>query len=290
MQGLRFEIQHADGRVEELTIEGDRALVGSGAHCEIRLPVDQAAVENVALQLGSTGLVAEARSFQPAPTINGSSFTRTQLLPDAVLGIGAARMRIVAVELGVSADVTRKKQEKTSPFTYILALVAVPISLYILLTDDGSARQAPAPHNVPALWSSPIETCPKASPEQALAYADDRLALADAKRERRPFHVQDGVQAVPLYETAAACYRTGHKDAIAKELSATAKKLREDVGEDFRTHRVRLEHALAIKDWQTAQREVRVLLAFTKGLSGDYVTWLSNLDRRLQLKYGGKQW
>ena len=33
-------------------------------------------------------------------------------------------------------------------------------------------------------------------------------------------------------------------------------------------------------------REVRVLLSYMDGKQGDYVTWLSNLDRQLKLKVG----
>ena len=35
-----------------------------------------------------------------------------------------------------------------------------------------------------------------------------------------------------------------------------------------------------------ARREVRILMQFTEGKQGDYVTWLSNLDRKLKLKLG----
>jgi hypothetical protein len=50
--------------------------------------------------------------------------------------------------------------------------------------------------------------------------------------------------------------------------------------------RVRLDHALATEDYVSAQKEVRVLLQFVEGKSGDYVTWLANLDRKLKLKVG----
>jgi hypothetical protein len=100
--------------------------------------------------------------------------------------------------------------------------------------------------------------------------------------------VQDGVAAVPLFETAAACYRAGGETKSAEDAASAGKELRDDVGEDYRTHQVRLEHALAVNDWPTVQKEVRVMLAFTEGKQGDYVTWLSNLDRKLQLKYGRK--
>ena len=112
------------------------------------------------------------------------------------------------------------------------------------------------------------------------------MAAADAKRERRPFHVQDGIQAVPIYEMAAACFRAG-ADAPAGNLADdSAKYLRREMTDDFRMRRVRLDHALSIDDYVSAQKEVRVLLQFVEGKQGEYVTWLSNLDRKLKLKIG----
>ena len=35
-----------------------------------------------------------------------------------------------------------------------------------------------------------------------------------------------------------------------------------------------------------AQHEVRVLLDFLDGKQHDYVSWLSNIERRIRLKYG----
>ena len=93
---------------------------------------------------------------------------------------------------------------------------------------------------------------------------------------------------MPLFETAAACFEVAGEPRAAKDSADAAKKLRKDVAEDYRTHRVRLEHAISVSDWRTAQVEVRVLLAFLDGQQGEYVTWLSNLDRKLQLKYGRK--
>lgn len=288
MEGLKFRIQHPDGRLEELQIEGDRVLIGSGAHCDIRLPVDQASMEHVVIQVGPTGLVADARNFQPPPTINGSPFTRTQVMQDSVLGVGQTRIWVTVSEVSEGA-ISKKKQEKTSPFTYVLAAIAVPVCAYILLSGNNSGSSSRMPTKVPALWGKPVQTCPQTSVPAAAALGRDRAVLAEAKEERRPFHVQDGVAAVPLYEEAAACYRTAGQPKLAAELSARSNELRKEVAQDFRTHRVRLEHALSIKDWATAQQEVRVLLAFTQGLQGNYVTWLSNLDRRLRLKYGSKQ-
>ena len=43
---------------------------------------------------------------------------------------------------------------------------------------------------------------------------------------------------------------------------------------------------LGVKNYRVARSEVRALLELTSGQSGDYVTWLSNLERRLKLLEG----
>ena len=285
MKALKFLVRYPDGRAEEFTVDAERVLIGSGAHCEIRLSVDQAAMEHVAVSMYSGTAIAEARAFEPPPTINGSPFQRSQVLPDAIVGIGQVQLSVAVVEVAEKKGLTPRKQEKTSPFTYVLAVVAVPISLFIIFSDSGAGGEPPPPKEIPKLWGDPITSCPQSGKQQALALANDQHMLAMSRRERRPFHVQDGVKAVPLFETAAACYEVAGEAKAAKETANAAKTLREDVAEDYRTHRVRLEHALSVSDWPTVQQETRVLLDFLEGQQNDYATWLSNLHRKLQLKY-----
>ena len=288
VNGLKFHIRHADGRAEEMVIDSDRVLIGSGAHCEIRLPPEESAVEHVALQAGPEGITVQARASQPYPTVNGSPFSQAQLLPGSVLGVGRVQIQVALIEVFDGAAIGASKKSKTSTMTYVLALLALPLAGYLLLADDDEPMAPKPPDNFPQLWDAPVSACPQQSAEQAMAFASDRLALADWRRERRPFRVQDGVAAVPLYEAAAACFRVAEQPEMAKEASEAAEQLRAEVGLDYRTHRVRLEHALSVSDWATAHKETRVLLALTESKPGEYVTWLSNLDRRLQLKFGRK--
>ena len=281
---LRFQIRLATGHVEQLNVEAERVLIGSGAHCEIRLPVDQARVEHVLIELGPAGIFARALSFEPPPMINNIPFTQAPLPPGVVLGVGGCQIYVELVENVAGAAV--QQQKKTSPMTLITLLIMLPAAAYMFLVDDDSGATAPkAPREVPELWDAPITTCSYTG-EQALAFARERVAVADAKRERRPFHVQDGVQAVPIYESAAACFRTGGDPGSGQLADDSAKFLRREITDDFRTRRVRLEHALNVEDHVSAQKEVRVLLQFTDGKSGKYVEWLSNLDRRLKAKLG----
>ncbi len=288
MRVLKFQTRLPTGQVEQLSIESERVLIGSGAHCEIRLPQAEARVEHVLIELGPAGVFARALSFEPPPMINNVPFTQAPLPPGAVLGVTGTQIYIEVVE-GAGAGGTQQKEKKASPLMLVALLLIVPGALYLFFGSDeaagGAAEQNPQP---PELWDAPKTQCPHSGP-QALGFARERMAIADAKRERRPFHVQDGVSAVPAYELAAACFRAGGDPASGNLADESGKYLRREMTDDFRMRRVRLDHALNTEDYVSAQKEVRVLLQFTEGKPGEYVTWLSNLDRKLKLKVGSAE-
>jgi hypothetical protein len=286
MRVLRFQTRLPTGQVEQISIESERVLIGSGAHCEIRLPQEEARVEHVLIELGPAGIFARALSFEPPPTINNVPFTQSPLPPGAMLGITGTQ---IYVEVGESAGAAsaRQKEKKSSPMMLAAFVLIVPAAGYLLLADEGlTTENEPARPTPMELWNPPSTTCPHGDRAQALGFARERMAIADAKRERRPFHVQDGVSAVPTYELAAACFRQGGDPVSANLADESAKYLRREMTDDFRMRRVRLDHALATEDYVSAQKEVRVLLQFVEGRSGEYVTWLANLERKLKLKVG----
>jgi hypothetical protein len=205
-----------------------------------------------------------------------------------VLNVGGCQIYVELAEGvgGVGGGVDGKK--KKSPLTMIALLILLPAGGYMFLADDaGDGKPGKPPRAAPELWEGTITQCQYAGP-QSIAFARERMAVADAKRERRPFHIQDGVKAVPIYEMAAACFRAGGDASSGALADESAKFLRREMNDDFRTRRVRLEHALTVEDYVSAQKEVRVLLQFTEGKSGEYVTWLSNLERKLKIKVSTK--
>lgn len=289
MRALRFQTRLPTGQIEQLSVESERVLVGSGAHCEIRLPQAEARVEHILLELGPAGLYARALSFEPPPTINNVPFTQSPLPQGSVLGVAGTQILVEIVEGPAAAGGALAQQKKSSPIMLIALMLMLPGAGLLFLTDDepvetmSAARPTP-----PELWTAPATQCPQPDRAAALGYARERMAIADAKRERRPFHVQDGVSAVPTYEIAAACFRAGGDASSANLADDSAKYLRREMTDDFRMRRVRLEHSLDVEDYVSAQKEVRILLQFVEGKSGDYVTWLSNLERKLKLKIGAE--
>ncbi len=285
MSLLKFYVRYPDGRQEEFPIDADRALIGSGAHCEIRLPSEVAKVEHVAVQATASGIYAQAMAFDPPPKVGGVPFTQGTLLPDTPLVFDNVEVFVQAVELAPQTRVARGKKESTSPMVLVMGIMAIPVIGYLLFWEEpGSGLTAP-PKKVPALWNEAVATCPQ-SGTAALTTAQDKFATAETKRERSPFDVRDGVASVPLYETAAVCFRAAGQAEMADQATASAKTLRETFQREYNTHAVWLEHSLQAENWRAAQKEVAIMTAFTEGKKGEYVTWLSNMERYLRVKYG----
>lgn len=288
LTGLSFRVQLPDvGAPQQLLVDSDRVLIGSGAHCEIRLPGDQAATEHVLITFLGGNVYAQARALQPPPMLNGAPFTEAPLPPNSVLQIGRSEITVSIVEIADQASLKKGGGEPTSPLTYVLGLVIigllVVLGLYNPQPDDVTSGR---PEQVPPLWDAAAATCPQQAKDQALGMAYSRRVVAEGKRERSPFDVRDGVAAVPLFQQAAACYQVAGEAENGKEMQASAEKMKKQLEEDYRAHQMRLTHSLDVKDLRTAQKEVKTLLAMLQGKNDPYVQWLGNLERRLKLTLG----
>ena len=282
MSTLRFQIQHSNGRQEVVNVEAERALIGSGAHCEIRLPIDQAQVEHILVQVGTGGIFVQALSFEPSPTIASVPFTQAPLPPDAVLGVNGTQMLVALSDAGAGAG--RGPEKKTNPMIVIAGLAGIGLAGYMFLSTEDEGPSV-APQESPALWDPAPITCSRGGVE-AKSWADEKRSLADSKRGRRMFHARDGVDAVPLYDEAAACYEKGGDPSTAGMMRDLSKELRKETEDDYKTHRMRLEHARTVGDLETARKEVKVLLEMTAGKQGPYIEYLNQLDRELRQKLG----
>ena len=289
MDVIKFHVRHPDGRVDHLVTESPRVLIGTGSHCEVRLPVGSARVEHVAIQATPAGWRAVARSFDPIPKLDGVDFNEAPVLGDCVITIDQTRVE-VSPSLGAGAGdapiLKQKSKGNVRVFLYLGLGLCAWLAMYSAKAHQKTA--ATEPKEVPALWSSDPAKCSQSSAEPALATGSAHLDLALAKEERSPFHPEDGVEAVTLYENASACLRVAGRDAEADQASADARRLRADMTDRFRVHRLRLQRALAVEEWDLAQHESAVLLSFVPSASGPYVAWLSNTRRRLQLRHGSK--
>jgi len=280
---IQFDIRQANGQRESAVVEGQRALIGSGSHCDVRLPMDQAAYEHVLVEAVGTTLRVEARAEQPPATINGVKLVASALSPDAALGIGETRLFVNFVPDALDGPQISAKQKAQNPLL-ILALIPIFGALAYLLFWNDETKIAAAPAEVQTLFAETQAACPQQEPAQALAFAEEQSELAEGKRERLPFAVEDGVLAVGLYRLAAACFRTGADDARAHDAELAAESLKHDLTDDFRARRLRLSHLLTVEDYQLAMKDVSVLRALTGEKKGRYFEWLTTVAEQLKAK------
>jgi hypothetical protein len=276
--GMRFVLALPDGRQYALVIDARRALIGAGAHCEVRLDQDVAAPEHIEAVLDGGAIHLRALSAEPVPTMNGTPFSQGVWPAGGVLTIGPVRIAAEIIDLS-------DKKKRTNPFL-LLALVPVFAAIGLvayLNTRPVEAVVFPPP---PPLFDEPIGRCPPQSPETVIPFAQERRRLALAERERSPFATRDALDAVPNFELAAACFRAAGASEEADASAAAAASLRRKEEEEYRVRRARLEHAYLDTDIDAMDRETRVLSAMVAHRSGPYVDWLNEVVRRVRMTKG----
>jgi hypothetical protein len=286
--GFRFEVNYPDRKPETLTVDADEALVGSGAHCEIRIQAEEIEVEHLLVRMTAQGVHVRARSAK-LPKINGVEFAESMIPEGAAIRMGSIELKIALVDISGGAAIKKKAKGGTSPMAYVGLIGILGLAAWLLLDDSNHGGPNTAmPEAIPSLWPAPMSVCAVSEPEQARAKASELWIVANARAERRPFRIQDGVTSVPAFEQAAACFGTGGDLADKTRASEVARILRSKIEEEYRLHRVRLEHALNVGDSITALKEVRVLRQFLEQATKDpktdvYVGWLAEEDRKLTI-------
>jgi hypothetical protein len=278
MSLLRFDLTLSDGSKESLQTDAERVLIGRGAYCDIRLPDGDSEDEHVAIEVVGAKLRIVARAFTPPPTLNGEALLEAFVGDDALLGIGAVSIRLSRVQ--VPGEKLETMKGSSSTLVRAVGVVAV-LCLAGMLFFRASRATEVAPTLIPELWGDASPSCPMSTPGQARAFAVEKRIVADGKRERHPFYAADGVEAVSLYRTAAACFQRAGDSPKADELSALAQQLRADVNDDYRVRRLRLERALRTHQDEVAVRELVMLRTLTMGKQGPYIDWINRLARKL---------
>jgi hypothetical protein len=278
-QGFRFRLMHADGRQEQILVDSDRALIGSAAHCELRLPPETAAHEHVEIFIHESTVHFATRQYGRAqvPLLDGVAALEGRWQSGSSLRIGDVQLQVEIVSLGMA---------KAKPPIWAL-FVAIPL---IALTAVGVALARPVDRGLPPIPEAPAligpkdARCPELSAEQRAALANEKLRIALAKRERSPFAPQDGIEAVALFELASVCFRDAGQQDQARGADEAADALRIKLDEDYRLRRVRLEHAYRTHQLGAMKRELAVLMPMTSQRRGAYTEWLAALDRAVTLE------
>jgi hypothetical protein len=275
---IRFDIEYPDGRRESIHVDSERIVIGSAAHCEMRLASDLCAPEHAVIEVIGEMFRVEARAFEPQLLLDGRPIRRASLPPGGVLAIGGVSIRVAP---GDPMLVAKTEGRAVTPLRFAIAvLTLLAVALLAIRPRTGSARQ---PSGVPELWGSLSKQCPVTTPAQARALAMEKRIVADGKRERHPFYLSEGVEAVGLYTTAAACFHVAGDTTLENELDTAAGQLRAEVDDSYRIRRLRLERALATGENEIAGSEVVALRALVMGKQGAYVDWLNAVARKLNV-------
>ena len=283
---LRIEL-HRGPHVSILEVQDDRALIGSGAHCDLRLAPDEAAVEQLVIEaIGGDEVYARARAMQPVCLLNGAPFLEGRLSPASVLELGALALSVQRVERQDSAKKPqRKRQSATSPTIQALGLIAVALGLWHALSPKGenvgalTSEVAPPPRA--ALEAQP---CAVARGAGALALARQTLLEAESKRERAPFYPGDAALAAPLFAQAAACFQLAGEQDAAAQANEAAQLLLQQVADAIHVGHVRLERFLVGEQFADARNQAELLGNLVSDRQGDYSAWLAGVRRECELR------
>jgi hypothetical protein len=286
--GFRFRLLHPDGRQEAMVVDAERALIGSAAHCEVRLPREVAAHEHLEVYASERVIQFAARVRDPAafPLLNGTRLSEGQWVPGAVLAVGNVRITVEIIDMAMPS---------ARPPVWALSAL-IPLAMLtvgaLAYARGPKTREAPIPEAPTLLPDKGSAVCPQVQNEQRLGLAMERERIALAKRERSPFAAEDGIEAVSYFETAAACYRASGQPREATQADQNAAALRVKLEEEYRLRRVRLEHAYRLHDPAAVKREVAILIPMTAHRRGPYTEWLAALGRAAtaELDQRGKLW
>ena len=289
VSSLEISVHFPDGTRQRLTVDAATALIGSGSHCEIRLPPEDAAVEQLRLSLDAAGVFAQVRSLDRTVTVNGVPFVEGRLLPGSLLSIGRVELTVAVTETQISRGQTQKKDPGKTAI-YALGALGFPLGFYLILSQRDPGSALPSEVEPPPLFAAASATpCPDAERGAAMAIAAEERRRAETARERAPFSGQDAVNAVVAFRRSAACFSLAESTDQAQDSLRQADALERDVQTEFHVHRVRLERALATKSYEDARTEVRLLLSYIGRHGGNYASWLLSLDRQIELKFSGKK-
>lgn len=255
-----------------------RILFGSGAHCDIRLPLESAAWEHVVVTQENGRIVARVIPDDTVAFFDGESRREKDLVAGTSIRVDA--VTIVLREVTASAVA---KSGANPVRTATLAGTGMVLALAMLIFKNASSGATPPPPTAPDPASEATLECPEK--QGALPLAHQKLTLARSKRDRFRFYPHDGVDAVKHFKTAASCFRSANDAEGATTADAEGAALQASVRDEFHTSRVKLERALLRRDARTALAQVkfqRELLAGAPNADA-YVTWLALLQSRLEL-------
>jgi hypothetical protein len=282
---IKIEL-HRRGKLETIEIQQSRVLVGSGAHCDLRLSPEEAAIEQLLIEGRDDAIHVRVTAFDPPCRLNGAPFLEGRLSADAMLELSAGTaLRISAIALVASTKQAKKNGAETPPAVQAIGLLAVAAGLYFMLDTPAigpSVLESSA--TPPELAQQHEEPCPQSEAGAAGLLAQRLVAEADSKRERSPFYASDGLIAVRGYLRAAACFSQAGDPHAAEDARKASQQLRTRLSDELHARHVRLERLLAEQKYADIRHEVRLVHELVEDRSHPYASWLSQVEREAEIR------
>lgn len=278
---IRIEL-HRGRKVSALEIQADRALVGSGAHCDVRLAPDEAAIEQLSIETIDEEVHVRVLSLDRPCLLNGAPFLEGRVPPTSMLELGSVLVcaKFIPRQAG---EVKKGRRSATPPAVQALALIGLAFGFYFVLHRPGGSATAARVVPTPPKLALVIEDCPQEDPAAARSLAGETLVAAENKRERAPFYPSDGLDAMQLFARAASCYQRAGNERAAREARESAAQLQQRLSDELHVRHVRLERLLAERKYADAKREGQLITEYVADPAHQYRQWLSIVVREGEL-------
>ncbi len=288
-RALRIEVRNRE-HVKVLEVQEEGAMIGSGSHCDVRLAPDEAAVEQMYIEIVGEDVFARVKAISPPCRVNGAPFLEGKIAASAVIEIGAVAIRATIV--GRKDGTTEAKGESkstTSPAVQALGLVAIALGLYAVLNNNPNQGIVLAQINPPGVREVAAQACPQTDPQAARALAEQLRTEAAIKRERAPFYPGDALSGSELFERAAGCFALDGDSEASEQMHRAARELQEQVADQVRLAHVRIERNLEEKNYESARRNAEFALALVPQADDSYAQWLMSVKRASALQVKEKK-
>jgi hypothetical protein len=283
-RALRIEVRRGD-HTSALEVQEEGALIGSGSHCDVRLAPDEAAVEQMYVEIVGEDVYARVKAIKPPCRVNGAPFLEGKIAASAMIEIGAVAIRASVVGRKDGGTVAQgESKSTTSPAMQALGLVAIALGLYAVLNNERGEGIALAAINPPGVRALTAQRCPQQEPQAAHALGEQLRTEAAIKRERAPFHPGDALDGAPLFERAAGCFQLAGDREARDDAHRAALELQAQVADQVRLAHVRIERSLAEKNFESARRNAEFALALVPESDERYAQWLLSVKRASTLQ------
>jgi hypothetical protein len=273
---LRFRIERPGLEPQELDVDAARALIGSGAHCEVRLDARDATAEQLRVSATPAELTAECRSPSALTLLEGAPFTGGPLADGAVFTIGECRVR---VERQHAPSAASRESRVGRWASLALGLLVATVGATLLL-EPAPAGALPERPQIPPLYSpAEAQACPRVAPGEAQQLAHELWQEAQLKRQRSFYYLKDAMAAVVAFRRSAACFAQAGAVAPAARAELEFERLLLQLAADYHRRHILLQRALESNDWYTVQREAAALWELLGERQPEYTNWLSSVVR-----------